>query len=93
MEDRTETAYCPKPFRDVGVLWNGDVTLCGLDHDGELSVGNIKDSSLEEIIQNDDARKLRASMLGRCSLPSICQTCQSKPVKRQNSSKKYSEPV
>ena len=87
LEDRAETAYCPKPFRDVGVLWNGDVTLCGLDHDGELSVGNIKDSSIEEIIQNDAAQKLRASMLGRCSLPSICQTCQSKPVKRQNADK------
>jgi radical SAM protein with 4Fe4S-binding SPASM domain len=83
LENRAETTYCPKPFRDVGVLWNGDVTLCGLDHDGELSVGNIKDSSIEEIIQNDAAKKLRASMLGRCSLPSICKTCQAKPTKRK----------
>ena len=87
LEDRAETTYCPKPFRDVGVLWNGDVTLCCLDHDGELSVGNINNSSIEEIIQNDAAKKLRASMLGRCSLPSICKTCQAKPVKRQSADK------
>ena len=84
LEDNVETAYCPHPFTDVGVLWNGDVTLCCLDHDGELSVGNINNSSIEEIIQNDAAKKLRASMLGRCSLPSICQTCQAKPIKRQS---------
>ena len=87
LEDKSETGYCPHPFKDVGVLWNGDVTLCCLDHDGELSVGNINNSSIEEIIQNDAAKKLRASMLGRCSLPSVCKTCQAKPVKRQNADK------
>lgn len=81
LEDKIEATYCSKPFRDVGVLWNGDVTLCGLDHDGVLSVGNINDSSIEELIQNDAAKKLRASMLGRHPLPSVCQTCQAKPVK------------
>ena len=87
LEDRGETAYCPHPFQDVGVLWNGDVTLCCLDHDGELSVGNINTSSIEEVIQNDAAKKLRASMLGRYPLPSICQTCQAKPIKLQNTNK------
>jgi radical SAM protein with 4Fe4S-binding SPASM domain len=87
LEDNIETAYCPHPFTDVGVLWNGDVTLCCLDHDGELSVGNINSSSIEEVIQNDAAKKLRASMLGRYSLPSVCKTCQAKPVKRQSADK------
>lgn len=77
-----DSGYCPNPFTDVGVLWNGDVTLCGLDHDGELKVGNIKDSSIEAIIQNEEAKKLRACMLGHHPLPPICQKCQSKPVRR-----------
>ena len=37
------------------VLWNGDVTLCCLDHDGELTIGNVRDS-IEAVIQNDAAR-------------------------------------
>ena len=89
LEDNIETAYCPHPFTDVGVLWNGDVTLCCLDHDGELSVGNINGSSIEEIIQNDAAKNLRASMLGRHSLPSICKTCQSKPIKLESANKEH----
>ena len=82
LEKCKQTAYCPHPFTDVGVLWNGDVTLCCLDHDGELNVGNVKDSSIETIIQSEAARKLRASMLGHHPLPSVCQTCQAKPVRR-----------
>jgi radical SAM protein with 4Fe4S-binding SPASM domain len=78
-----KTAYCPHPFTDFGVLWNGDVTLCCMDHDGQLNVGNIRDSSIESIIQNEAAKKLRASMLGHHPLPSVCQTCQAKPVKRE----------
>ena len=79
-----QTSYCSHPFTDVGVLWNGDVTLCCLDHDGELKVGNVRDSSIETVIQSDAAQKLRASMLGDYPLPSICQTCQERPVKREN---------
>ena len=82
LEIRNETSYCPHPFTDVGVLWNGDVTLCCLDHDGLLKIGNINESSIETLIHNDAAKKLRASMLGRYPLPSVCQTCQAKPVKR-----------
>ena len=82
LEVSKETAYCPKPFTDLGVLWNGDVTLCSLDHDGELKVGNIRNSSIETVIQSESAKKLRSSMLGYRPLPSICQNCQAKPVKR-----------
>lgn len=82
LEIRNETSYCPHPFTDVGVLWNGDVTLCCLDHDGLLKIGNIKESSIETLIHSDAAKKLRASMLGRHPLPSVCQTCQAKPVRR-----------
>tara|TARA_B100000579_G_C22374988_1_gene640078 strand:- start:74 stop:649 length:576 start_codon:yes stop_codon:yes gene_type:complete len=76
--------YCPNPFHEVGVLWNGDVTLCSLDHDGQLKVGNVRDSSIEAVIQSEAAQKLRASMLGKYPLPSICQKCQERPFKREN---------
>ena len=86
LQAEKKTAYCPHPFTDFGVLWNGDVTLCCLDHDGQLNVGNIRDSSIETLIQNEEAKKIRASMLGHHPLPSVCQTCQAKPVKREENS-------
>ena len=83
-----KSSYCSHPFTDVGVLWNGDVTLCCLDHDGQLKVGNVKESSIEAVIQSDKAQKLRASMLGEYPLPSICQTCQERPVKNEKTQNK-----
>ena len=83
-----ETSYCDHPFTQVGVLWNGDVTLCCLDHDGQLKVGNVRDSSIETVIQSEAAQKLRASMLGKYPLPSICQTCQERPVKNEKTQDK-----
>ena len=83
LEPSEKVAYCPHPFTDVGVLWNGDVTLCCLDHDGELNIGNIQDASIETLIQSEAARELRASMLGQRPLPSLCQNCQAKPVRRE----------
>ena len=85
LQTREETVFCPHPFKDFGVLWNGDVTLCCMDYDGQLKVGNIKDDSIETVMQSEAARNLRASMLGRRPLPPVCRTCQARPVKREDS--------
>jgi tetratricopeptide (TPR) repeat protein len=75
-----ETAvFCPRPFEDVGVLWNGDVTLCCLDYDGKLTVGNVKNSPLEAILASPEATRLRASMRGQSPLHPFCAACQARP--------------
>jgi len=73
LEEESHSSFCSHPFTDVGVLWNGDVTLCCLDHDGELAVGNISDKSIEDIVVGESAQKLRASMLGQEKLPPLCK--------------------
>ena len=40
---------CPKPFRELYVKSNGDVSVCCLDWDGKLIVGNVLKQSLQEI--------------------------------------------
>lgn len=41
-------------------------------------------SVTEQFPTYEAAKKLRASMLGHYPLPSVCQTCQAKPVKRED---------
>ena len=79
-----ETIYCTRPFKDFGVLWNGDVTLCCMDYDGQLKVGNIQEESIESVMQGEAANNLRASMLGRHPLAPVCKTCTAKLVKRKD---------
>ena len=77
-----KTQYCPHPFTDFGVLWNGDVSLCCLDYDGTLKVGNVKKHSVEDVLKSLDSKKLRASMYGLEKLHPTCQKCQSRPVEK-----------
>ena len=77
-----ETQYCPHPFTDFGVLWNGDVSLCCLDYDATLKVGNVNDHSIEDVLKSTNSKKLRASMYGVEKLHPTCVKCQSRPVQK-----------
>lgn len=72
-------AFCPQPFLDLVILWNGDVTLCCMDYDGRLVVGNVRDRSLESVLTDGNSNNLRAGMLARRPLPAFCGQCQAKP--------------
>ena len=82
LEPKKKTQFCPHPFKDFGVLWNGDVSLCGLDYDATLKVGNVNTHSIEEVMKNKASNKLRASMLGLEKLHPTCMKCQSDAVKK-----------
>ena len=82
IKEKEEAIFCDHPFKQLGVLWNGDVTMCCLDYDGELVVGNIKDSSIETMLNSDAANKIRASMFGRSPLADVCRKCQANVVQR-----------
>ena len=77
-----KTQYCPHPFTDFGVLWNGDVSLCCLDYDATLKVGNIKNNTVEDVLKNSNSKKLRASMYGLEKLHPTCVKCQSQPIQK-----------
>lgn len=45
---------CSLPFKQLQVLWNGDVPMCTYsnhqeDNDGDFVLGNIKDYSITEL--------------------------------------------
>ncbi len=53
------------------ILWNGDVTLCFLDADGKEVVGNINNSTIEDIWKNKSREKrkehVQGTFKGQCS--------------------------
>ena len=72
--------YCPRPFTDLGILWNGDVNPCCLDHDGTLKIGDVRNHSIEAVLHNAAAKKIRGSMYSLEALHPTCQKCQARPV-------------
>jgi radical SAM protein with 4Fe4S-binding SPASM domain len=56
--------YCEFPWASLSLLYDGTVVPCPLDYEGELTMGNVKDNTLEEIWNSkkyDDFRKMHAA--------------------------------
>jgi len=64
---------CPWIFRTV-VLWNGDVSVCCVDLEGKVIVGNVfSDGGLERILKSKKYSFIRKKILK--NKPDICKNC------------------
>lgn len=71
-KDRT----CTMIWERMAVLWNGDVAICGEDMDGKYLIGNMRDSSIQEVWQGEkmvEYQKLHKKGLFN-QIP-ICEFC------------------
>lgn len=59
----------------IGVLCDGSVVPCCLDAEGDITLGNIFDSSLEEILNSSRAEALKRSFLTRNVTEPLCRRC------------------
>jgi radical SAM protein with 4Fe4S-binding SPASM domain len=68
---------CTQPWERFNVFWNGDVTVCCGDVEGELIVGNVRDASLEQLwLRNQRTLQIRRlhHLQEFDELP-VCQRC------------------
>jgi len=54
-----ERRVCHQPFDRLLVFWDGSVTVCCADINGELCVGDIQHDRLEYIWQNSKMHRIR----------------------------------
>lgn len=61
--------------KEILILSNGDVDLCCVDIDGEVTLGNIKNQTLREIFESKKVQDVWKTQLNRtCKIP-MCQNC------------------
>jgi radical SAM protein with 4Fe4S-binding SPASM domain len=71
---------CREPWRGgLVVLQDGTVTVCCVDHDGELAVGDVREQGLREIWNGERMRRLRAAHAAG-DLPPLCARCTEYPT-------------
>ena len=74
-EQNEGRAFCYGLRDQVGVLWDGTVVPCCLDHEGDIPLGNLFHDPLEEILSSPRARALYDGFsTGRAAEP-LCQRC------------------
>jgi len=71
---------CREPWRSGPVvLQDGRVTVCCVDHDGDLAVGDVREQSLKEIWNGPGMQAIRKAHVSG-DLPSICAKCTEYPT-------------
>lgn len=74
-EDHGEQVFCYGLRDQIGVLCDGTVVPCCLDHDGDLALGNLLESDLEDILESERAKAIYEGFQRRFAAEDLCRKC------------------
>lgn len=74
-EDGGDAVFCYGLRDQIGVLCDGTVVPCCLDHEGDISLGNLLHSSMEEILSSDRAMRIYDGFSNRTACEELCRKC------------------
>ena len=74
-EQHTGRAFCRGLRDQVGVLWDGTVVPCCLDHEGDIPLGNLYRQSLGEILSSPRARAIYEGFSQGRAVEELCRKC------------------
>ncbi|MDD5216615.1 MAG: radical SAM protein [Candidatus Omnitrophica bacterium] len=68
---------CEMPFTQCSVLWNGDLSPCPLDYNGELVFDNVTHKNLVEAFNSTKAEEIMQQLIQKTEVPQKCHRCMS----------------
>lgn len=74
-EDGGEVGFCYGLRDQVGVLCDGTVVPCCLDHEGDIPLGNLFRQSLEEILNSPRAQAIYEGFSQKKAVEELCRKC------------------
>ncbi len=73
--DRLEKCYCYGLRDQIGVLCDGTVVPCCLDHDGDVPLGNLLSQSLDAILETSRAKAIFEGFQRGAAEEELCRRC------------------
>lgn len=67
--------FCYGLRDQIGVLCDGTVVPCCLDHDGDIALGNLLEAELDDIMSTERARAIYDGFSGRRAVEKLCKRC------------------
>lgn len=67
--------FCYGLRDQLGVLWDGTVVPCCLDHEGDLALGNLFLQEMEEILESPRAKAIYDGFTQRTAVEELCRRC------------------
>ena len=75
INDYQSNGYCYALKTQIAILSDGTVVPCCLDSNGQIELGNIFNSSLDEIINSERYQNLKKSFQDRKPCEELCKSC------------------
>ncbi len=73
--NETHTEFCQALRGQIGVLADGTVVPCCLDHEGDLALGNLFSQELDEILCGERAKEMVCGFSRRKPSEELCRRC------------------
>lgn len=70
-----EKIFCYALRNQIGVLADGSVVPCCLDHDGNIRLGNLFEKSLDEILSSSRAKAIYDGFTNHVAMEELCKRC------------------
>ena len=70
-----EEVFCYALRNQIGVMVDGTVVPCCLDHNGDVGLGNLFEQSLEEILESPRAKAIYRGFTSHKAVEPLCQRC------------------
>ena len=74
-EDMGQNVFCYGLRDQIGVLCDGSVVPCCLDHDGDLVLGNLMEENLEDILESPRAQAIYQGFQHKKAAEELCRKC------------------
>ncbi len=75
LEEGTDDIFCYGLRDQIGVLCDGTVVPCCLDHEGDIPLGNLFAQDLDEILQSPRAQAIYDGFSQRKAVEPLCRRC------------------
>lgn len=80
-EEKKREVFCKALIKQIGVLADGTLVPCCLDHNGDVALGNLLHQSLEEILSSERAQAMTEGFKHHTATEALCENCESALVK------------
>ena len=74
-ENEEKVTFCYALRNQIGVLVDGTVVPCCLDHNGDIALGNLFDQPLDEILASTRARAIYDGFTRHEAVEPLCRRC------------------
>lgn len=77
----TKVGWCDPVVNQLGIMWNGDVTLCCKDHEGHTAQGNLTEGRIKDILSRDSVIQIVEGFRRYRVVNEHCQKCLGGPTR------------